>query len=348
MASRVSDATEPRGGSPRSIRRACSTTCSPSRTRSATRSGAPTPPACRGAPMPGGLVVCGMGGSAIGGDLARAAIGGRAQRPLRVVRGYDLVPWMAGDALVLCASLLGQHRGDAVLLRRARASSARRASSLTTGGELAELRARGRRSRDRRAVRHAAAGRGRLHGGRALQCAAAAGVCDSLRGEVEAAGAARRAARVGAGRARRLAAKSLAPRSTGRSRSSTAPGRPAAVASRWKTQVNENAKQPAFSRVLPEANHNEVSAGSPFSPGAQIELDLLQAFCTNPDFRSLDPCTGNEVRALDRHYPDRRLIGDVLVGLTPLGQALTGMYPRAARARAWARARSSRVRDSWK
>ena len=87
---------------------------------------------------------------------------------------------------------------------------------------------------------------------------------------------------------------------------------------------------------------------SPFSPGAQIELDLLQAFCTNPDFRSLDPCTGNEVRALDRHYPDRRLIGDVLVGLTPLGQALTGMYPRAARARAWARARSSRVRDSWK
>nr|MDQ3934589.1 bifunctional phosphoglucose/phosphomannose isomerase [Actinomycetota bacterium] len=37
--------------------------------------------------MPGGLVVAGMGGSAIGGDLAAAAIGERATRPIRTVRG---------------------------------------------------------------------------------------------------------------------------------------------------------------------------------------------------------------------------------------------------------------------
>ena len=32
--------------------------------------------------LPGGLVVCGMGGSAIGGDLAMAALGDRATRPI--------------------------------------------------------------------------------------------------------------------------------------------------------------------------------------------------------------------------------------------------------------------------
>ena len=35
--------------------------------------------------LPGGLVVCGMGGSAIGGDLANAALGDRAS----IVRRYQ-------------------------------------------------------------------------------------------------------------------------------------------------------------------------------------------------------------------------------------------------------------------
>ncbi len=32
------------------------------------------------------------------------------------------------------------------------------------------------------------------------------------------------------------------------------------VAMRWKTQINENAKQPAFWNVIPELNHNEILA----------------------------------------------------------------------------------------
>ena len=42
---------------------------------------------------PGGLIVCGMGGSAIGGDLAAAALGDRATRPITTVRGYALESW---------------------------------------------------------------------------------------------------------------------------------------------------------------------------------------------------------------------------------------------------------------
>ena len=75
---------------------------------------------------------------------------------------------------------------------------------------------------------------------------------------------------------------------------------------------------------------------SPFSPGSQIELDALHAFYADHELHSLDPCTSNVVRPLDRFYPDRRLIGDVLVGLTAPSRAITRMYSRAARA--WARA----------
>lgn len=40
-----------------------------------------------------GLMVCGMGGSAIGGDLAAAAIGDRLTKPLVSIRGYELPSW---------------------------------------------------------------------------------------------------------------------------------------------------------------------------------------------------------------------------------------------------------------
>nr|MBA2566655.1 bifunctional phosphoglucose/phosphomannose isomerase [Thermoleophilaceae bacterium] len=46
---------------------------------------------------PGGLVVCGMGGSAIGGDLARACLGDRARRAIRVTREFRPDPWIGPD-----------------------------------------------------------------------------------------------------------------------------------------------------------------------------------------------------------------------------------------------------------
>ena len=56
---------------------------------------------------PGGLIVAGMGGSAIGGALARAALGDRASRPLIVMRDYGVPSWTTPDATVLCASYSG-------------------------------------------------------------------------------------------------------------------------------------------------------------------------------------------------------------------------------------------------
>src|SRR5919197_2607819 len=51
--------------------------------------------------------VCGMGGSAIGGDLAAAALSDRLSRPLHTVRGYELPPWAPAGPAVLGSSYSG-------------------------------------------------------------------------------------------------------------------------------------------------------------------------------------------------------------------------------------------------
>ncbi len=85
----------------------------------------------------GGLLVCGMGGSAIGGDLAAAAIGDRATAPLRVARGYTPGPSLASDTLVLCASYSGSTEETLACFDAVGAAGAQRVV-LTTGGALAE------------------------------------------------------------------------------------------------------------------------------------------------------------------------------------------------------------------
>ena len=153
----------------------------------------------------GGLVVCGMGGSAIGADLARGMIGERARRPLVTSRDYAPPSWVSKDTLVLCSS----YSGDTEETLAAYAAAGERGAArivLTTGGRLAEAaRADGvpvigvpSGMQPRAAVAYMTTG--------TLEVAALAGVTDSLRGEVEAALALLRelAARMGAGRRPRL------------------------------------------------------------------------------------------------------------------------------------------------
>ncbi len=84
----------------------------------------------------GGLVVCGMGGSAIGGDLAAVAFGSRLSRPLDTVRSYELPSTMLPDRAVLCSSYSGDTEETIACYEAAEALGARRIVA-TTGGELA-------------------------------------------------------------------------------------------------------------------------------------------------------------------------------------------------------------------
>src|SRR4051794_6229523 len=56
---------------------------------------------------PGGLVVAGMGGSAIGAHLALGVLRDRLRRPFAFADGYELPAWVGSDALVLCCSYSG-------------------------------------------------------------------------------------------------------------------------------------------------------------------------------------------------------------------------------------------------
>lgn len=205
-----------------------------------------------GRELGGGLVVCGMGGSAIGGDLAAAIVGRRAKAPIRTVRGYEIPPDVGPRTLVLCASYSGSTEETLDCFEAAGEAGAPRVA-LTTGGPLAE-RARGQGvpvagvpsgMQPRAAVVYMTVG--------ALECAAACGAAPSLRAEIEGAQPVLAAIAEGGGDADALA----------RALEGTIPvvhgaGPTAAVARRWKTQINENAKAAAFASEVPEANHNEI------------------------------------------------------------------------------------------
>jgi glucose/mannose-6-phosphate isomerase len=200
-----------------------------------------------------GLLVCGMGGSAIGGDLAAAALGDRLTGPVHTVRGYELPSWATPEWAVLCSSYSGNTEETLACFAAAEALGARRLVA-STGGALVEG-ARGAGVpviglpgilQPRAAVAYMFA--------IAAEAAALAGVAPGLHAEIDAAAAflAERSEGLQA-RATEVAEQlgAAVPVVTGADL--TAP-----AARRWKTQVNENAKLPAFFSELPEADHNEL------------------------------------------------------------------------------------------
>lgn len=217
-------------------------------------------------PLPRGpvrhLVVLGMGGSAIGGDLLRAMALDRLPFPVEVVRGYAVPAWIGPEALVVVASYSGdtEETVDAYEAVRARGAHS---VVLTCGGELG-----------RRAEAHALSVI-RLPGGFPPRAAVAYLFLPLVRllerlgfpllesGELDEAVGVLRAYGEELGPERPEAqnpAKVLAgwlherlPVVYGTE------GFSAACAYRWKTQLEENAKVLAVAGTLPEADHNEVT-----------------------------------------------------------------------------------------
>jgi len=220
-----------------------------------------------------GLVVCGMGGSAIGADLARAAIGDRLTRPLLTVRGYDPPSCLPADHAFLCSSYSGGTEETLACYSAAEALGARRVVA-TTGGTLAEQ----ARADDVPVIGIPSGLQPRAAVGYmftiALEIAARAGAADGLRTEIDAA-----AARLAEARDS-LAARSaeIADELDGTVPVIFGAELTAAVATRWKAQVNENAEVPAFAAVLPEADHNEIVAW-----GAPGPAPLAAVFLTDCD-----------------------------------------------------------------
>src|SRR5205814_3827452 len=84
------------------------------------------------------ITVIGMGGSAIGGDLALALLADELKIPAMVHRDYGLPAFIGRDSLVIASSYSGNTEETLSGFEEARKRGAK-ILAITTGGKLVEL-----------------------------------------------------------------------------------------------------------------------------------------------------------------------------------------------------------------
>jgi glucose/mannose-6-phosphate isomerase len=207
------------------------------------------------------IVVVGLGGSAIGGELLAGLMARDGQVPVEVVRHYELPSYVRGaETLVVGSSKSGNTEETLAAFEQARARGTR-LLAMTTGGQIAKIAADAGAPVWRFSFDHqprAALGYSftlllglacRLgfypDAGAALEQASA--LLTTLQADLtpETPTASNRA-------------KQMAQALHGRLPAIFASGFLTAVARRWKGQFNENAKQWSLWDAVPEMNHNLV------------------------------------------------------------------------------------------
>ena len=225
-----------------------------------------------------GMILAGLGGSAIGGALAKAALSDRASRPIGIARGYELPAWATPETLILCASYSGNTEEALACYDAAGFLGAPRIA-VTSGGRLAEL-----AHQDGVPVIPVPGGfqpRGVVGymTVAALEVAALSGAGPRVHSEIDVASAHLEdlCAEWGPGSPEDSLAKTIARQLHGAIPLVIGAGATAAVAVRWRCELNENAKVPASAHELPEADHNDIvgwtGAAGEFGRFAAVFLD---------------------------------------------------------------------------
>jgi len=207
------------------------------------------------------LAFCGMGGSAVAGDVLRVLVADRLGFPVQVVRAPTLPEWCQPHTLVVISSYSGD-TAEALACFEEAVRRGCRVVVVTSGGQL------GRRAEE--------LGLGRALVPTGFQPRAALGyLALGTMGALEATGLTPSVADDLKECAQELEtlADQLAPgvpTSINAAKQVVealgervpviwgADGLGAVAAARWKTQMNENGKVPAFAAALPELDHNEV------------------------------------------------------------------------------------------
>jgi glucose/mannose-6-phosphate isomerase len=207
------------------------------------------------------VLVCGMGGSAIGGELAAAVLAGGARSQLRTLRDYELDSWAGDETLAICASYSGNTEETLSCYAGAGAAGAQRVA-VTAGGELQRLALADSVPvisvptglQPRAAVCYMLVA--------VLHVAARSGIAPDPIADVSrvSLALARWATSWGPDAPNDSLAKRLARGMEGRLPVVYGAGVTEAVALRWKAQLNENPKMAAFQGTLPEIDHNEICA----------------------------------------------------------------------------------------
>ncbi|MDP3880328.1 MAG: bifunctional phosphoglucose/phosphomannose isomerase [Dehalococcoidales bacterium] len=226
------------------------------------------------------VIILGMGGSAIGGDLLKSLATAEARVPLLVHRDYDLPAFTDARTLVIASSYSGRTEETLSAFDKALRTPARKLA-ITTGGDLADI--AGQNGVPVLSIGYQAPPRAALPfsflpvlaflqrlgfiADKSADVTEMVSVMRSLSARIK------EDVPLSANPAKRLATRLYRhlPVVYGG-------GVLAEVAHRWKTQFNENAKAWSFYEVLPELNHNAVVGYHfPQELAPQIAVVLLRS-----------------------------------------------------------------------
>lgn len=227
------------------------------------------------------VVILGMGGSAIGGELIKSLVSSEARLPIIIHRDYELPGFVDADTLVIASSYSGTTEETMTAFQQSLKTEARKLV-ITTGGQLKELAEANEipaftfdyPSQPRAALPYsflpvlAVLQELGLIGNRRWKIAETVAVLKSLSRNIT--------EKIPSSQ---NPAKQLALNLYRRLPVIYGAGITAPVAHRWKTQINENAKAWAFSDVFPELNHNAV-AGYQF-PG-ELARKMMVVLLSSP------------------------------------------------------------------
>ncbi len=229
------------------------------------------------------VAVAGMGGSAIGGDLVAASTADRRSLPLYVIRGYELPTWLDEGTTLIVSSYSGNTE-ETIACYEAAQQRGLAVIAIATGGRIAQMaRAAGDPWLALPAGFPPRAALGHSLSAVALAMARLDPVLDA---EAE-------ADRLhGAGERLRPRAEEWLAWSDDNPALDIAAsminrlpivygGHPMSIAAaaRWKAQLNENGKIPAYSGELPEQNHNEIVG---FEGGVPVVRDMVLVHLETP------------------------------------------------------------------
>ncbi len=206
------------------------------------------------------IVLLGMGGSAIAGDMLRLLLQRESAVPVFNVRQYDLPPCVNEGTLVIASSFSGDTEETLTAFDQALATRAKKLAITTGGRLLATARANGVPvfAYEFQGEPRAALGWSLMP---LLATAQKLGLMQGLDSDVEEALATMEGLQEQIGEAVPAAgneAKQVAQRLHGKLPVIYGAGLLTEVAHRWKTQLNESAKAWSFYEELPEADHNAI------------------------------------------------------------------------------------------
>ena len=205
------------------------------------------------------ILICGMGGSAIGGDMLADCMYSESDYPIIVQRFPELPEWVDEDTLIIMASYSGNTRETLTLYDQI-LEKGFKMTVITAGGRLQE-----RAENDGFHIL-------KMKPGLQPRCATgySLGLLFSLMDKVAGTSfkdhVARLTPKLNKFRDELASNQSLAweiaRRIRGRAPIIYSTFEIASVTIRWKTQINENSKMMAFFGLVPEFNHNDISGWS--------------------------------------------------------------------------------------